>query len=299
MKFITFLKDSKEKLGMFNKNMTQVIDINSLRLSRQYCDMNDLIKNIDDMDLEILQQTYLQYEDFCNEVYHIKDVKISAPIIKPESDILCLGLNYIDHVDETSRSFKDDSIDIPKNPVYFSKRVNKAIGPEDEIRSYEGLVEKLDYEVELAIIIGKDGINIPKEKAEEYIFGYTIMNDVSARDIQQKHVQWFKGKSLDTFTALGPCIIHRSQIKFPIMLNVHSRVNGELRQSSNTKHIIFDIPTIIHDLSLGMTLKAGDIIATGTPAGVGMGFHPPKFLKKGDIVECEIEGIGVLRNKVN
>lgn len=299
MKFVTFLKDGEEKLGIYNEFMTQVININSLSLSRNYYNMNDLIKNIDDRDLEILEHEYFQHEECCYEVYSIKDVKICAPITKPESDIICLGLNYVEHVDETSRSFKDDSIDIPKYPVYFSKRVNKAIGPKEEINSYEGLVEGLDYEVELAIVIGKDGINIPKEKAEEYIFGYTIMNDISARDLQQRHIQWYRGKSLDTFTSLGPCIVHRSEIKFPIELNLCSKVNGELRQNSNTKHFIFNIPTIIHDLSLGMTLKAGDIIATGTPAGVGMGFDPPKFLKKGDIVECEIEGIGILKNKVN
>lgn len=299
MKFITFLIDENKKLGMYNKSMTKIIDINSLSLARHYSDMNDLIKNIEKLDLKMLQQVYDKSEDYSNNAYHVNDVKICAPITKPQNDILCLGLNYIEHVDETSKSFKDDSIDIPKNPVYFSKRVNEAIGPEDEICSHEEVVEKLDYEAELAVIIGKDGINIPKEKAEEYIFGYTIMNDVSARDIQQKHIQWFKGKSLDTFTALGPCIVHKSQIKFPIKLNISSRVNGELRQNSNTKNIIFDIPAIIHDLSLGMTLKAGDIIATGTPAGVGMGFNPPKFLKKGDIIECEIENIGVLKNKVN
>lgn len=298
MKFVTFFKDSKEKIGIYNESMTQIIDINSLKLSIQYCDMNDLIKNINYIDLEILKQAYLQCGNDYYEVYDIKDVKIITPIIKPESDIICLGLNYIDHVDETSRSFKDDSINIPQNPVYFSKRANNIIGPEEDINSYEGLVEKLDYEVELAVIIGKDGINISKEKAEEYVFGYTIMNDISARDFQQKHLQWFKGKSFDTFTSLGPCIIHKSQIKFPVELNICSRVNGELRQNSNTKHFIFDIPTIIHDLSLGMTLRAGDIIATGTPAGVGMGFDPPKFLKKGDMVECEIDGIGILKNRV-
>lgn len=298
MKFVTFLKDGREKLGIYNEFMTQVININSLKLSRKYCNMNDLIKNIDDINLQILQQACFQHEDSSYEVYNINDVQISAPITKPESDIICLGLNYVDHVDETSRSFNDDSIDIPQYPIYFSKRVNRVIGPKEKINSYEGLVEELDYEVELAIVIGKDGINIPKEKVEEYIFGYTIMNDISARDLQQRHIQWYRGKSLDTFTSLGPCIVHKSEIKFPIELNLCSKVNGELRQNSNTQHFIFNIPTMIHDLSLGMTLKAGDIIATGTPAGVGMGFDPPKFLKKGDIVECEIEGIGVLKNKV-
>jgi 2-keto-4-pentenoate hydratase/2-oxohepta-3-ene-1,7-dioic acid hydratase in catechol pathway len=298
MKFVTFLKDGREKLGIYNEFMTQVININSLKLSRKYCNMNDLIKNIDDIDLEILQQACFQHEDSSYEVYSINDIKICAPITKSENDIICLGLNYVEHVNETSRSFKDDSIDIPKYPVYFSKRVNKIIGSKEKINSYKGLVEELDYEVELAVVIGKDGINIPKEKVEEYIFGYTIMNDISARDLQHRHIQWYRGKSLDTFTSLGPCIVHKSEIKFPIELNLRSKVNGELRQNSNTKHFIFNIPTIIHDLSLGMTLKAGDIIATGTPEGVGMGFDQPKFLKKGDIVECEIEGIGVLKNKV-
>jgi 2-keto-4-pentenoate hydratase/2-oxohepta-3-ene-1,7-dioic acid hydratase in catechol pathway len=260
--------------------------------------MNELIRNIQSSDLDMLEKVYLQHKDTSCEVYASGDVKIASPIIKPESDILCLGLNYIDHVSETSKSFKDDSINIPKYPVYFSKRACRIIGPEEEISNHGGLVQQLDYESELAVIIGKDGINIPKEKAEEYIFGYTIMNDVSARDFQQKHGQWFKGKSFDTFTVLGPHIIYKDEIKFPVELNICSRVNGELRQNSNTKHFIFDIPTIINDLSQGMTLRAGDIIATGTPSGVGMGFNPPRFLKKGDVVECEIEGVGILRNIV-
>lgn len=298
MKFVTFLVDNEKKLGMFNRDMTKVVNINNLNLYRTYNDMMDLIKNSSRHDLKLLKKVYDEEGCIRENGYSTGDIKICTPIETLESDILCLGLNYREHVEETARSFKDDSIDIPEYPVYFSKRAVSPIGPGDNIDSHIEVTEQLDYEVELAVIIGKDGINIAKEDAEEYIFGYTIMNDVSARDIQQRHVQWYRGKSLDTFTALGPCIVHKSEIKFPVELNLCSKVNGELRQNSNTKNFIFDIPTIIHDISQGMTLRAGDIIATGTPSGVGMGFKPPRFLQKGDIVQCEVENIGVLENKI-
>lgn len=167
--------------------------------------------------------------------------------------------------------------------------MDKVIIPKDYSHNF-------DYEVELAVIIGKDGKDIPFEEAEDYIFGYTIGNDITVRDIQKKHIQWFKGKSLDTCTSIGPYIVHKSAIPFPVDLDISSKVNGEIRQKSNTKDLIFDIPTIISDLSKGLTLRAGDIILTGTPAGVGAGFKPPKYLKPGDIVECYIEKIGSLTN---
>lgn len=298
MKFVTFLVNNEKKLGMCNKDMTRVVDLNNLNLYKRYTDMMDLIKNSSRHDLKLLGKIYDQECCVRENGYFIDDVKICTPIEKLESDIICLGLNYRDHVAETAKSFKDDSIDIPEYPVYFSKRAINPIGQNDSINSHSEVTKELDYEVEVAVIIGKDGIDIPKEDAEEYIFGYTIMNDVSARDVQQRHVQWYRGKSLDTFTSLGPCIVYKSEIKLPLELNLCSKVNGELRQNSNTKNFIFDIPTIIHDLSKGMTLKAGDIIATGTPSGVGMGFKPPRFLKKDDIVQCEVENIGVLENKV-
>ncbi|MFT8315938.1 MAG: fumarylacetoacetate hydrolase family protein [Clostridium sp.] len=298
MKFVTFLVDNEKKLGMFNRDMTKVVNINNLNLYRTYNDMMDLIKNSSRHDLKLLKKVYDEEGCIRENGYSTDDIKICTPIETLESDILCLGLNYREHVEETARSFKDDSIDIPEYPVYFSKRAVSPIGPEDSIDSHGEVTEQLDYEVELAVIIGKDGINIAKEDAEEYIFGYTIMNDASARDVQQRHVQWYRGKSLDTFTSLGPCIVHKSELKFPIELDLSSKVNGELRQNSNTKNFIFDIPTIIHDISQGMTLRAGDIIATGTPSGVGMGFKPPRFLQKGDVVQCEVENIGVLENKI-
>ena len=159
-------------------------------------------------------------------------------------------------------------------------------------------MDGLDYEVELALVIGKDAKNVKREDAYDYILGYTIMNDVSARNLQTRHKQWYFGKSLDGFTPLGPCIVTKKDLPDPANLKIMSRLNGEVRQDSNTSLLITDIPFMIEELTAGMTLKAGTIIATGTPGGVGMGFVPPRFMKKGDVIECEIEGIGVLRNTI-
>lgn len=300
MRFVTYLlKDNVERLGIMNSDMTGIYDIKSIPdLQNSYKDMNDFIANVTQQDLETLKSR--NYEKNSQvKVDLMEDIKLCSPIINPVKDILCLGLNYKDHVEETNRSF-NANYELPKYPIYFSKRVNKSIGTNDKITNYQGVSNELDYEVELAVIIGKEGINIKKEDAYDYVFGYTIMNDVSARDLQQRHGgQWFRGKSIDSFTPLGPCIVYKDEIKPPIELDVLSKVNGEVRQSSNTKHFIFDIPTIISDLSAGMTLKPGDIIATGTPSGVGMGFKPPKYLKSGDKVECTIEKIGTLVNIVD
>ena len=183
--------------------------------------------------------------------------------------------------------------------VYFSKRVNLATGDGDYIPSYPELVDSLDYEAELAVIIKKDAKNVAKEDAYDYVFGYTIINDVSARNLQTRHKQWYFGKSLDGFTPMGPCIVTKDEFVNPPVLQICSRVNGELRQNSTTDLMITSIEDVIHELSQGVTLKAGTIIAMGTPAGVGMGFEPPKFLKAGDVVECEIEGIGCLKKIVS
>lgn len=300
MRFVTYLlKDNVERLGIMNSDMTGIYDIKSIPdLQNSYKDMNDFIANVTQQDLETLKSR--NYEKNSQvKVDLMEDIKLCSPIINPVKDILCLGLNYKDHVEETNRSF-NANYELPKYPIYFSKRVNKSIGTNDKITNYQGVSKELDYEVELAVIIGKEGINIKKEDAYDYVFGYTIMNDVSARDLQQRHGgQWYRGKSIDSFTPLGPCIVYKDEIKPPIELDVLSKVNGEVRQSSNTKHFIFDIPTIISDLSAGMTLKPGDIIATGTPSGVGMGFKPPKYLKSGDKVECTIEKIGTLVNIVD
>lgn len=292
MKFVTYIIDGVKKLGLVNKSMTGVYDFESIGLSNNYIDMNDFIENVTSRDLEILKSNI---EDD-KKVYMLDDIKLCSPIVNPKKDILCLGLNYKEHVEETNKSFNTD-YEVPKYPIYFSKRASEAIGTKDKITNYQGISNEVDYEAELAVIIGKEGKNIKPENAKDYIFGYTIMNDISARDLQQRHGgQWFRGKSLDSFTSFGPWIVYKDEIDFPIELNISSKVNGEIRQSSNTKHFIFDIPTIISDLSSGMTLKPGDIIATGTPSGVGMGFNPPKYLKAGDKVECIVEKIGILDN---
>lgn len=221
-------------------------------------------------------------------------VKLLAPIPKPPRNIFCLGKNYADHAKEI-RNIPSMG-DVPENPIYFSKLPTSVTGPDTVILSHAKATKEIDYEAELAIVIGKAGSDIPIEKAEDYIFGYTIANDITARDLQKKHSQWYKGKSLDTFCPLGPRILHKNDLKLPFDLAITCRVNGEVRQHSTTGHMIFDIPTIISDLSQGMTLLPGDIILTGTPAGVGFALDPPQFLKPGDKIESEIEKIGVLRN---
>jgi len=221
-----------------------------------------------------------------------------APIISPAQDIICLGINYVEHAKESARFKKEVFGGERPFPVYFSKRVNEAVADGGNIPAYEGLVDSLDYESELALIIGKEAKNVTEEEALDYVFGYTIMNDVSARNIQTRHSQWYFGKSLDGFTPMGPCIVTKDEFDMPPKVAVKSYVNGELRQNSNSEMLITGIAHIISELSRGMTLKAGTIISTGTPSGVGMGFVPPRFLKAGDVVECEIEGIGKLKNLV-
>ena len=226
------------------------------------------------------------------------DVVLEAPIPEPKRDIICLGLNYREHAMEYTNAM-EEAQNLPEYPIVFTKATTTVIGPNQKIKSHRHVTSKIDYEAELAIVIGKEGTNISKEEAYDYIFGYTIINDVSARDLQKQHSQWFLGKSLDTFGPMGPFLVTEDEIERPVKLDVQCRVNGEVRQNSNTELLIFDIPTIIQTVSGGVTLKPGDIIATGTPKGVGLGFDPPKFLNEGDVVEVEIEKIGVLKNIVS
>ena len=203
----------------------------------------------------------------------------------------------MDHAEESAR-FEKREFERPEKAIYFSKRVNRTNDPDGIIPAHKNLTSQLDYEAELAVIIKKDAKDVKPGEVKDYIFGYTIMNDVSAREVQTEHKQWYFGKSLDGFTPLGPCIMTADSTAFPPVLKIQSKVNGELRQNSNTGLFIHGIEEVICELTQGMTLKAGTIIATGTPAGVGMGFVPPKFLETGDVVECIIEGIGTLRNTV-
>ena len=232
------------------------------------------------------------------EAIPLAAVTLLAPIPRPRQDIVCLGMNYKAHLEEAAGYNAEAFAKEKPVAVYFSKRVTEAVPPEGFIQSHPGLVERLDYEAELAVILGRSARNVKAAEAGEYIFGYTIVNDVSARDVQTGHKQWYFGKSLDGFTPMGPCIVTAEEVSFPPVLGISARVNGEVRQSSNTSLLINSIAEVLEELTAGMTLLPGTIIATGTPAGVGMGFDPPRFLKPGDVVECEIEGIGVLRNTV-
>ena len=216
------------------------------------------------------------------------DVELDAPV-RPRKNIICLGLNYMDHVEESG-------LKPPEAPVFFTKSPTAIVGPYDDI-IYPRATGELDYEVELALVIGRRGKYISRGEAYDYIAGYMVFNDVTARDLQRRHRQWFRGKSLDTFAPMGPCIATGDEVGDPMNLNMWLRVNGELRQSSNTGRMIFDIPEIISILSDGMTLQPGDVIATGTPSGVGM-TNPELLLKPGDVVEAWIEHIGALRNRV-
>ena len=282
MKLVTYLQNGKEAVGVLSEDGTAVHPL-------PFPDMNALI--------EAPREQLLAAAEAAKGALPLAAVTLLAPIPRPRQDIICLGMNYRDHLTEAANY---DSAFAKERPVtvYFSKRVSQAVAPEGFIESHPGLVERLDYEAELAVIIGRTVKNVKAADAADYIFGYTILNDVSARLLQTSHKQFYFGKSLDGFTPMGPCITTADEIAFPPALTLTTQVNGELRQNSNTELLLNSIAEIIEELSSGMTLLPGTIIATGTPAGVGMGFDPPKFLKPGDVVECSIEGIGTLRNTV-
>jgi 2-keto-4-pentenoate hydratase/2-oxohepta-3-ene-1,7-dioic acid hydratase in catechol pathway len=228
-------------------------------------------------------------------IHSLEDFKLEAPIPRPRKNVVCLGLNYADHIAEGDR-VRHEERPLPQHPIYFTKPPTSVTGPYDDI-IYPRATESLDYEVELAVVIGRGGKYIPKEKAYEHIAGYTVFNDVSARDLQRRHGQWYKGKSCDTFAPMGPYLVTHDEVGDPMDLELWLKVNSETRQSSNTSNMIFDIRDIVSNLSEGITLEVGDIIATGTPSGVGYA-HPSGLLKVGDIVETWIEKIGLMRNKV-
>lgn len=237
----------------------------------------------------------------------VSAVRLDAPLPLPRRNIFCVGINYRAHAREFAASgFGNEPVtpqgapqqDVPDHPVIFSKVPECVIAPEAPIRMPEGLSSSIDYEAELAVIIGKGGTSIPVARAMDHVFGYTIINDVTARDLQRRHKQWLIGKSLDTFGPMGPWLVSRDELD-GADTRVRCWVNDELRQDASTQDLVFDIPTLISTLSAGITLHPGDIIATGTPSGVGIGFDPPKFLRRGDRVRIEIDGIGSLVNPVH
>jgi len=224
--------------------------------------------------------------------------KMLAPIPRPRKNVYCVGWNYVEHFEEGKQALKHTQ-ELPAHPAFFSKPPTTVIGPYDTVPLHAGVTEKLDWEVELGAIIGKGGINIKEADAYKHVFGYTVINDVSAREIQRRHGgQWFKGKGLDGTCPMGPWIVTADEVPDPHALRLASRVNGDIKQDSNTRYMYFKIPRIIAELSAGLTLEPGDIISTGTPAGVGHARTPPEFMKAGDMLETEVYGVGLLRNRI-
>jgi 2-keto-4-pentenoate hydratase/2-oxohepta-3-ene-1,7-dioic acid hydratase in catechol pathway len=227
----------------------------------------------------------------------LADVKLHSPIPRPIKNVFCVGWNYLEHFDEGAKKLQDNR-DLPKHPVFFTKASTSMNGPYDNVPFHAKVSTQLDWEVELGMIIGAPGIDITEDDAMAHVFGYTVINDLSWRDVQRRHGgQWHKGKSLDGSCPMGPWIVTADSID-PNDVRVTCRVNGITRQDSNTKHLYFKLPRLIAELSAGMTLEAGDIVSTGTPEGVGYARNPPEFLKPGDLLETEIEKIGVMRNPI-
>ena len=286
MKLITYRQNGAEHVGALTADGGGVLPLPA-------ADMNTLIET---MTFEGLRSAVSAAER--GSALALSDVELLAPIPRPRQDVLCLGMNYLAHAEEAARYSADAFRKERPVAVYFSKRVSEAGKPDGLIPRHAGLTDRLDYEAELAVVLGRTARDVKAADAADCIFGYTVLNDVSARDLQTGHKQWYFGKSLDGATPMGPVLVTADEIAYPPALEITCRVNGELRQQSNTSLLITSIGQILEELTAGMTLLPGTIIATGTPAGVGMGFDPPRFLQSGDTVECTIEGIGTLRNTV-
>ncbi|MGE8687937.1 MAG: fumarylacetoacetate hydrolase family protein [Achromobacter sp.] len=226
----------------------------------------------------------------------LAEVALIAPLPRPRRNLWCVGRNYHAHAQELSASvFKDNDANPESWPIVFTKVPECVVGPRDDVLLPVGISAQIDYEAELAVVIGKGGKNIPRAEALDHVFGYTVVNDVTARDVQMRHQQWDMGKSFDTFCPMGPWIATADEFD-GTRTRVRCWVNGELRQDGPTENMIFDIPSLIETISRGITLYPGDVIATGTPAGVGMGMQPPRYLGAGDVVRVEIEGLGAIEN---
>lgn len=291
MKLLTYSYAGAEAVGVLKNDGSAVVPVNYLGWG--VADMNEFLYSAAPEKLKKLDRNKELMQGI-----PLDKVTIVSPIPYPKQDVICLGINYYAHAEEAAR-FHDEAFGGERPvPIYFSKRVNRAVADGEEIDGHFDIVEGLDYEAELAVIIGKDAKNVAENDVFDYVFGYTILNDISARNLQTAHKQWYFGKGLDDFTPIGPWIVTKDEFENPPALAIRSYVNGQLRQDGNTGLMINGIAKVVSELSQGMTLQAGTIIAMGTPAGVGMGFDPPKFMKPGDVVKCEIEGIGTLTNTV-
>ena len=302
MRFYTAVINDKEELLVGFEQGARAYRLSLLaRLVPKlaFADMNALVMGWNEEVKAALASLAANEDVLSGAAVNVDELQLCAPIVHPRQDVVCLGINYDAHAQEAGR-FSDEAFGGERPyTIYFSKRVSCATATKELVPSYKGLVDSLDYECELGVVLGKDCKGVTKEEAKQYIFGYTIINDISARNLQTRHKQWYLGKSLDGFTPMGPCIVTADEIGDEQSLEISCTVNGELRQSSNTKYMIQTVCGAISELSQGMTLQAGTIIATGTPAGVGMGMQPPQFLQTGDVVECRIAKIGVLTNTID
>lgn len=298
MKFVTAKQEEKVFVGLVHEEKQAVLHIREVQRKKGEkitipITMLECIEQGAAFIEKAIEMMHWANENAREAYYPLESVKLMAPIPRPRKNILCVGKNYRDHAIEMGGEEA-----ISKEIIIFTKAPTTVIADGEQIYSHPHATNELDYEGELAIVIGKRGKQIAKDKALEHVFGYTIVNDVTARDIQRKHKQFFLGKSFDTFCPMGPYVVHKTAIENPNILNIETKVNGEVRQTSNTAHMMFSIEEIISIVSKGMTLEPGDIIATGTPAGVGKGFNPPKFLQTGDHVAITVQHVGTLQNTV-
>jgi len=298
MKLVTCTHEGRTLTGMWFED--RVLDLAAAgRRMNEASDLSSMLAIIrgGEASLSALQRMQSRRDEFADAWLEAANVHLLAPIPVPMRNVFCVGRNYLDHIKE-GYDKAGKQVKLPEVPQFFTKATGAVNSPDGDVRLDGQLTRLLDYEVELAVIVGTAGRDIQASRAYEHVFGYCVLNDITARDLQRRHEQWFKGKSLDTTCPLGPCIVDRAALGDPATLELSLSVNGEERQRARVAQMIFDIPTIIASLSAGLTLQPGDIIATGTPAGVGYAMNPPRPLKGGDLVVAKIDRIGELRNRI-
>ena len=295
-KLVTFADGKGQRAGALLDG-GRVLDLGSVVLGPLAGQAGDMLSLIEAGPAVLAAVRALAAEPPPAAVLDAGAVRLLAPIPRPRRNVFCVGRNYMDHVAEGDRTRGVTQSELPKYPQFFTKAPECVIGPDEAIPAHAGVTQWLDYEVELAVVIGREGRDIPAERTLDHVFGWTVGNDVTGRELQRRYGQWFKGKSLDRSCPLGPWIVPAAELD-ALDAGIRCRVNGETRQDSRTSKMIFDVREIIRQLSIGFTLRPGDVVMTGTPEGVGYAMQPPQTLKDGDVVECEVDGIGVLRNTV-
>ena len=295
MRLVTFTRGKTIGIGVLDEKGERIVDL--ARAAGVAADMTAFVA-LGKMGLAAARAALKKPPK--RSIMPLGKARLLAPFPRPRRNIFCVGKNYHDHVAELNRSGFDGvaSAAVPEYPILFTKMTTAVIGPGATIPAYLDPTQSVDYEGELAVVIGRGGRDIKKRDAFKHVYGYTIINDVTSRTQQQRYGQWFLGKSVDGFCPMGPWLVTADEVGDVTQIGLETRFNGEVRQKAKVSDLIFDIPTLIEAISLGRTLEPGDLIATGTPSGVGLGFKPPKFLKKGDVVAITFDRIGTLENKV-